>query len=146
MQKNARIAIEIIPIAGMLGLSSISKIIAATVTTTIEMLAMVIFIPCFSEDIGMLLTSSNERIIEATGMNQLLFNNVMTTVGILLMAQIWPKLTSEPIIIAFEGVGNPMKLFFCFSSILNFASLTAENTTIKSGIKERMLGCETLSL
>lgn len=42
------------------------------------------------------------------------------------------KAKIEKIKIAFAGVGSPRKLLTCFSSILNFANLQAENTGIKN--------------
>ena len=41
----------------------------------------------------------------------------------------------EPINIAFAGVGKPIKLVVCLSSILNFAKRNAENKGIKNATK-----------
>ena len=97
-----------------------------------ELDSLAAFFLNFIENIGISLTSRSDNMTDATGIIHVLSVNAP---AILLISR-WAIVTNEPHIIAHAGVARPMKFSLCLSSMLNFASLNAENTTIMSGRKQ----------
>ena len=84
----------------------------------------------FMENIGISLTSRIDNIADDAGIIHVLS---VKTPTILFMSRC-AMTANEPQIIAHAGVARPRKFSLCLSSILNFASLMAENTTMIRGI------------
>ena len=83
----------------------------------------------FIENIGISLTSRSERMTDATGMIHVLSVTGRAT----FMMSKYEIAAKEPQSIAHAGVASPIKFSVCLSSILNLASLSAENTTMING-------------
>ena len=87
-----------------------------------------------NENIGISLTIKPLRITAITGSR-----NVCSIMNVSIAGQVSIAETSEAIISAQDGVARPRKFSVCLVSILNLASLKAENTAISrahnSGIR-----------
>ena len=82
----------------------------------------------FIENIGISLTRRSDSSTEAAGM----IHGLSVTGLAMLRTSRCEIVAKDPQSIAQAGVARPMKFSVCLSSMLNFASLSAENTTMIS--------------